>query len=314
MNLLQALYPLKVLMSKDSFLYKKIRTMYRKYMMNNNYLALLNHDFRAGTGYNLNLESPQTFNEKLQWLKCYYRDPLMARCADKVTARTFVKERIGGEHLIPIYGIYNKVEEIDLEELPDRFVLKTNHASGQVIICKDKHRMDWKNEFKKLKGWLESNYYYESGEWIYKDIQPKIICERLLDENISDYKFYCFSGKPEILLICFDRPYNLTMNYYDMNFNFLKVKQSSDNNSKQVNMPKKFELMKSLAAELSAPFPHVRVDFFAIDDQVYFSELTFFDSNGMEAFEPVEWDYRLGSMIELPKQNVFDNCAESRRI
>ena len=112
MNLLQALYPLKVLMSKDSFLYKKIRTMYRKYMMNNNYLALLNHDFRAGTGYNLNLESPQTFNEKLQWLKCYYRDPLMARCADKVTARTFVKERIGGEHLIPIYGIYNKVEEI----------------------------------------------------------------------------------------------------------------------------------------------------------------------------------------------------------
>lgn len=96
MNLLQALYPLKVLMSKDSFLYKKIRTMYRKYMMNNNYLALLNHDFRAGTGYNLNLESPQTFNEKLQWLKCYYRDPLMARCADKVTARTFVKERIGG--------------------------------------------------------------------------------------------------------------------------------------------------------------------------------------------------------------------------
>ena len=98
----------------------------------------------------------------------------MARCADKVTARTFVKERIGGEHLIPIYGIYNKVEEIDLEELPDRFVLKTNHASGQVIICKDKHRMDWKNEFKKLKGWLESNYYYESGEWIYKDIQPKI--------------------------------------------------------------------------------------------------------------------------------------------
>ena len=263
MNLLQALYPLKVLMSKDSFLYKKIRTMYRKYMMNNNYLALLNHDFRAGTGYNLNLESPQTFNEKLQWLKCYYRDPLMARCADK------------GEHLIPIYGIYNKVEEIDLEELPDRFVLKTNHASGQVIICKDKHRMDWKNEFKKLKGWLESNYYYESGEWIYKDIQPKIICERLLDENISDYK-----------------------NYYDMNFNFLKVKQSSDNNSKQVNMPKKFEFMKSLAAELSAPFPHVRVDFFAIDDQVYFSELTFFDSNGMEAFEPVEWDYRLGSMIE----------------
>lgn len=303
MNILQILYPLKDFISKDSFLYKKARYYYRKYMIKHNYIALLKHDFRAGTGYDLNLESPQTFNEKLQWLKCYYRDPLMALCADKVQARTFVKDKLGEQYLVPVYGIYNRVEEINLGELPNQFVLKTNHASGQVIICKDKNKINWNYEFNKLKHWLNSNYYYESGEWVYKDIQPKIICEKLLGEEVNDYKFYCFSGKPEILLICFDRQYNLTMNYYDMNFNFLKLKQISDNNLKQVDIPKKFELMKSLAAELSASFPHVRIDFFMIEDQVYFSELTFFDSNGMEPFEPVKWDYKLGRMLELPKRN-----------
>lgn len=295
-------YIFKNIIPKNSYIYNKIKEIYRYYMIKYKYIDLLKHDFNKCLGYELDLDCPKTFNEKLQWLKCYYRDPLMEICADKIAVRDFVKETIGGKYLTPIYGIYNTPEEINFNNLPSAFVLKTNHASGQVIICKDKNNSDLKEIKRKLKKWLKINYYYLTGEWVYKNIKPKIICEKLLDENITDYKFYCFNGIPKILLVCTDRANDVRMNYYDMNFELLPFKQKSQNSLEKIEMLYEFETLKDLASKLSKKFPHVRVDFFVVKGRIYFSELTFFDSNGMEAFQPCEWDYKLGSYLILPSK------------
>ena len=304
MKILDLVYNFKNFIPKDTYIYKKIKEKYRYYMIKHKYIELLKRDFKSCVGYELNLDNPKSFNEKLQWLKCYYRDPLMEICADKIAVRNFVKKSIGEKYLTPIYGIYNTPEEIDFNKLPDSFVLKTNHASGQVIICKNKININ-KNKIKyQLKKWLTTNYYYLSGEWVYKNIKPQIICEKLLDDNITDYKFYCFNGEPKILLVCTDRANEVKMNYYDMDFNLLPfIQKANNNNLEKINIPEKFELLKQLSQKLSKNFPHVRVDFFVVKNKIYFSELTFFDSNGMEAFNPVEWDYKLGSYLILPKVN-----------
>lgn len=303
MKLLNLVYNFKNLIPKNTCVYSKIKEKYRYYMIKFKYIELLKHDFKKCVGYELNLDNPKTFNEKLQWLKCYYRDPLMELCADKVAVRNFVRDTIGEEYLTPIYGIYNAPEEIKFDKLPDSFVLKTNHASGQVIICKDKQKINFNKIRLQLKKWLTTNYYYLTGEWVYKNIKPQIVCEKLLDENIADYKFYCFNGEPKILLICTDRVTEVKMNYYDMNFKLLPLKQKAKNNLAKMHIPDNFEVLKQLSKKLSKKFPHVRVDFFVVENKIYFSELTFFDSNGMEPFNPVEWDYKFGTYLKLPKAN-----------
>lgn len=303
MKLSDLVYNLKNLIPKNTYVYNKIKEKYRYYMIKFKYIELLKRDFKKCVGYELNLDNPKTFNEKLQWLKCYYRDPLMELCADKVAVRNFVKDTIGEEYLTPNYGVYNAPEEINFDKLPDSFVLKTNHASGQVIICNDKRNIKINKIKLQLKKWLTTNYYYLTGEWVYKNIKPKIICEKLLDNNITDYKFYCFNGEPKILLICTDRTNEVKMNYYDMNFKLLPLKQKAKNNLAKMIRPDNFELLKQLSKNLSKQFPHVRVDFFVVKNKIYFSELTFFDSNGMEPFNPIEWDYKLGSYLNLPKAN-----------
>ncbi|PWM78594.1 MAG: hypothetical protein DBY32_03690 [Phascolarctobacterium sp.] len=151
MNIIKTLYNLKYIIPKESKIYNDIKSIYRYLMIKYNYVGLLKHDFKACVGYELNLENPKSFNEKLQWLKCYYRDPLMEKCADKVAVRDFVEKVIGAEYLTPVYGIYNSPDEIDFDKLPDKFVLKTNHASGEVIICNDKKKL----EINKIKAQLK---------------------------------------------------------------------------------------------------------------------------------------------------------------
>ncbi|NLH44890.1 MAG: glycosyl transferase [Acholeplasmataceae bacterium] len=266
------------------------------------YMYTLKNDFRQRVGYELNLEDPKTFNEKIQWLKINYRDTMMPFCADKVAVRDYISEKIGENYLVSLHGIYKNIDEIDFDNLPNAFVLKSNHASEQIIICKNKKDLDCNNTIAEMKNWLDTNYYYSGGEWVYKNISPLIICEELLVGEIIDYKFMCFNGKPKLMFTCSERNKSLKVTFFDMEFNkmpFIRKYPCADN----IKKPENFNKMKELSEILSKRFPFVRVDFYENNGKIYFGELTFFPGNGMEWFEPVEWDRKLGDMLELSKVN-----------
>lgn len=264
--------------------------------------------FKQAVGYELNLENPRTFNEKIQWLKVYYRDPLITKCADKYLVREYVKEKIGEEYLIDLLGVYDNASEINFNNLPDKFVLKVNHGCGQNIICKDKKTLNIKEAIDKLNKWMrpESNHYYFNYEWSYKDIRPKIVCEELLEDKnkkgeIEDYKIVCANGKAKFVYVCTDRQLDLKIDFFDLDWNKLPIKKGHENNTQKIEKPKKFKEMLKLAELLSKPFPLVRVDLYEVNGQIYFGEMTFSPGNGTVPFTPEEWDYKFGDMIILPR-------------
>lgn len=263
--------------------------------------------FRAKMGYPLNLENPKTFNEKLQWLKLHDRKPLYTTLVDKYAVRQYIADKIGEEYLIPLVGgPWNSADEIDFDSLPEQFVLKCNHDSGGVIICKDKSSFDRKAAIKKLNGKLKKNYYKSGREWPYKDVKPCIIAEQYMEDNNGeqrDYKIYCFSGKAVFVLITtdrMDRNKTTCYTYFDMDFNMLPFYNSGPHSKTPLEKPKSYELMKKISETLSRNMAHVRVDLYDIDGKVYFGELTFYDSSGMAPYDPPEWDETIGSWIELP--------------
>ena len=270
--------------------------------------SILEVQFERCTGKKLDLDNPKSFNEKIQWLKLYYRNPLMTKCADKIGVRDYIREKIGEEYLVPIIGIYKTPDEIDFETLPNQFVMKVNWGSGQNIIVTDKSKLDVKKAKAQLAEWLkpESNHYYDFLEWCYKDIEPKIIIEEFIEEldgSLYDYKFFCCNSEPKFLFVGIDRQTDLKFNFYDIDWNLLPFKQHYEVSSKKINPPQNFDKMKKLAQILSKDFPFVRVDFFEVKGKVYFGELTFYHFNGTEVFEPDEWDYKLGELIALPNMN-----------
>jgi len=256
----------------------------------------------------LNLNNPQTFNEKLQWLKLYDRNPLYTTLVDKYAVRQYIADTIGEEYLIPLIGgPWKSFDEIDFKALPNQFVLKCTHDSGGIIICKDKNKFDIKEAKLKLSRRLSRNYYYHCREWPYKNVPPQIIAEKyMVDESgteLKDYKFFCFKGVPKAMYIVSDTASELEetkIDFFDMDFNHLPFTHRYPNAKTPPQCPLSFEKMKKLAAELSNGLTHVRVDFYDINGKVYFGELTFFDYGGMVQFEPEEWDYIFGSWIELP--------------
>ena len=262
--------------------------------------------FRLHMNKWMDFDNPQTFNEKLQWLKLNDRNPLYVSMVDKVDAKKYVASIIGEEHIIPTLGVYNSFEEIDFDKLPNQFVLKCSHDSGGVIICKDKSQLDMDNARKVLSNGLKRNYYYQTREWPYKNVKPRIIAELfMVDESgieLKDYKYYCFDGKVKMMFVATGRPYDTRFDFFDTNFNHLPVKQGYDWADKPISKPLGFDEMISLAEKLSKNIPHVRIDFYDINGQIYFGEMTFFDSSGWTPLEPVEWDYKMGSWINLPKQ------------
>ena len=262
--------------------------------------------FRLHMNKWMDFDNPQTFNEKLQWLKLNDRNPLYVSMVDKVDAKKYVASIIGEEHIIPTLGVYNSFEEIDFDKLPNQFVLKCSHDSGGVIICKDKSQLDMDNARKVLSNGLKRNYYYQTREWPYKNVKPRIIAEQfMVDESgieLKDYKYYCFDGKVKMMFVATGRPYDTRFDFFGTNFNHLPVKQGYDWADKPISKPLGFDEMISLAEKLSKNIPHVRIDFYDINGQIYFGEMTFFDSSGWTPLEPVEWDYKMGSWINLPKQ------------
>ncbi|MBR2443433.1 MAG: glycosyl transferase [Rikenellaceae bacterium] len=264
--------------------------------------------FRLTMGRKLNLDNPQTFSEKLQWLKLYNRKPEYTQMVDKYGAKQYVSERIGEEYIIPTLGVWDSFDEIEFEKLPNQFVLKTTHGGGNtgVVICKDKNTFDKSSARKCLNASLKSSIYTRLREWPYKNVKRRIIGEEYMaDESgyeLKDYKWFCFSGDPKALYIATDRCVEgeeTKFDFFDADFNHLPFTNGHPNSPRPILKPQGFEKMKELAAKLSIGQPHLRVDFYDINGRIYFGELTFYHMSGIVPFEPEEWDHTLGSWIKL---------------
>ena len=269
------------------------------------YLKLL---YRLELGRRLDLNHPKRFTEKLQWLKLYDRNPLYPKLVDKLSVKEYVSKLLGEEYIIPTLGVWNRVEDIDWEILPDRFVLKTTHGGGGsgVVICNDKKQLDKDCAKGILTRSLKQNIYPTLREWPYKDIPHRIIAEQLLEKDpayndVPDYKFYCFHGVPKVLLIASNRFTSHNFDYYDMDFRLLDITSNMGNNSSvSRSIPPCFDEMKKVAEKLSQGFPHVRVDLYYSNNRVFFGELTFYDSSGFDNMSSDCIDLEWGNWIELP--------------
>ncbi len=262
--------------------------------------------FRKRVGYPLNLEKPRTFNEKLQWLKLYDHNPLYTKMVDKHEAKKYVADIIGEEYIIPTLGIWNHFDEIDLDQLPEQFVLKCNHDSGSVVICKDKASLDKKAAKKKLECGLRYNYYYRGGfEWPYKNVKPRIIAEAFMADDygtdLPDYKLMCFGGKVKCSFTCTGRntENGLHVTFYDREWQKMPFSRHYPAEERPMPKPENYEKMVELAEKLAAPLKFARIDFYDINGRIFFGEITFFPGNGTEEFNPEEWDAKIGDWLEL---------------
>lgn len=269
----------------------------------------LKKQWRAKFHRELNLDNPQTFNEKLQWLKLYDRKPVYTMMVDKFAVKEYVSNLIGSEYVIPCLGVWERFEDINFDKLPDQFVLKCTHDSGGLYVCKNKAAMNVEAVKKKLTGCLQRNYYECGREWPYKNVKPRIIAEQYMEDTetkeLRDYKFFCFGGVSKLIYIATDRQKEgeeTKFDFFDMQFSHLPIRNGHPNAAVPPQKPVCFDKMKELAETLSKDIPMVRVDFFEVNGKVYFGELTFSHLSGMTPFEPDEWDMILGSWIKLPQK------------
>lgn len=311
---------LKVFTRKVVTFCKRPQTMLEKLLQffspifnDKTYLKIL---FPLKLGYKLELKNPQTYNEKLQWLKLYYRRSIMTKMVDKFEAKKFIEERVGRQYVVKNFGVWNSFNEIDFNNLPNNFVLKTTHDQGGVIICKDKSTFDYKSAQIKLNKHLSKRHFYLTREWPYKNVTPRILAEEYLDSNsiFKDYKFYCFHGVPRVMYVSMGKAAGkMTIDYFDMNFNQLDIRRPNiDNSGKLIDKPRNFDLMINLSRKLSEGFPHLRVDFYELNQKLYVGELTFFQGGGLMPFIPAEWDRNFGNWIDLSqlKQRELQTLEE----
>lgn len=275
--------------------------------------VFLKRKFKATMGRELDLAAPKTFNEKLQWLKLYNRKPEYTMLVDKYLVRDYIREKLGKEYLIPLLGVWNTPEEIDFDALPDQFVLKCNHNSGVgMYICRDKSAMDIQKVKQELHRGLAQDYYLPSREWPYKNVPRKIICEKFMSDtpgatDFTDYKFFCFNGKVDCVMVCLERSSGDTKFYFfDENWKLKRLNIRGKNAPEGFTIPKPscMDKMFRIAAKLSEGMPFVRVDLYQSNDQIYFGELTFFPDSGFDANLLPETDAYFGSLIDL---NLINN-------
>ena len=265
--------------------------------------AFLRLQYRLKRRKPLRLDPPQTYGEKLQWLKLYDRQPVYTQMADKIAARDFVAARVGESYLIPEIARYDRAEDVDWAALPRRFALKCAHGSSANILCRDKEALDIPAAQKKITAWMRRNWFWASREWPYKNIPHRILVEKFLESETDvprDYKILCFSGEPKCIIVDFDRYTHHTRNYYDLNWQRLPVINRHPNYEGEVPPPKCLDEMLSVARALSRGVPHLRVDLYEVDGRVYFGEMTFFHGYGMEEYRPESFEYEMGGWIALP--------------
>lgn len=270
--------------------------------------------YKLAMNKKLNLKDPKTYNEKLQWLKLYDRKPEYTTMVDKVDVKDYVAKIIGEEYIIPTIGVYEKFNDIDFDKLPNQFVMKCTHDSGGLVICKDKFKLNINEARKKINYYLKRKYFYCWREWPYKDVKPRIIIEKYMEDesvgDLIDYKLFCFDGEVKALFIALDRsnPDEETkFDFFDSEFKPIALINGHPNSGKETKKPIQFEEMKQLASKLSKGISHVRVDFYIINEHIYFGELTFTHWSGIVPFEPEEWDYTFGSWIKLPENGINKN-------
>ena len=266
-------------------------------------------------GYCLDWEHPQTFCEKIQWLKLYNRKPEYTNMVDKYAVKEYVAGKIGLEHIIPTLGVWDKPEDIDWDSLPDQFVLKTTHGGGGggVVICKDKQTFNKTDAIEKLARSLAQDIYMNLREWPYKGVPKRIIAEKYLEERIADnrpstsdltdYKFYCFNGEPRYCQVIRDRHMKETIDFYDMNWNhmpFYGLNPVAKNGLNPVAKPVHLEIMIDIARKLSKGMPFARIDLYEISNKEYFGEITLYPASGLGLFTPIDWNTKMGELITLP--------------
>ena len=267
--------------------------------------SFIKWEYFSGMAKFPNLDNPKTFNEKLQWLKINDIHEEYAHMVDKATAKDYVRRIIGDKYIIPTLGIWDKFEDINFDLLPDQFVLKTTHDSGGVVVVPDKSKLDISYVSRKINKSLSNNYFLQHREYPYKYIRPRIIAETFManqnSHELTDYKFFCFNGKCKMLFVATDRSIgDVKFDFFDAEFKHLPFKQGHPWSDKILQKPKGFEEMIEISEKLSKGFPHLRVDLYNINGNIYFGELTFFHFSGNVPFVPQEWDYKIGEWLDLP--------------
>ncbi len=261
--------------------------------------------FRAHMGKKLDLKNPQTFNEKLNWLKLYNRKSEYTRMVDKYEAKEYVANILGDEYIIPTLGVWERVEDIDFDSLPNQFVLKCTHDSGGIVICGDKTKLNLEEAKETVRKALNANFYFMGREWPYKNVKKRIIAEQYMEDTeigeLRDYKFLCFNGEVKCSFVCSHRfsKEGLHVTFFDKDWNVMPFERHYPSVKEGVQPPKNYNRMVELAEILSKNIPFVRVDFYEVEGRIYFGELTFFPGCGWEEFNPYEWDKKMGEWIKL---------------
>ena len=298
---------LDVLLHKKGKLMLMLMPYYQRFLSDRTYIKMY---YLFSMGKRLDLNNPKTFNEKLNWLKLYDRNPLYTTLVDKYAVKHWVTERIGKQYVIPTYGVWNSFDEIDFDILPVKFVLKTTHGGGSVgvVICKDKSTFDKASARSKLESSMKISGYDTVREWPYKNVPRRIIAEKYINSEVStnglpDYKFFCFDGVVKALFVATDRAIgDVKFDFFDANFKHLDLYQRHPMSGKVISKPDSFEEMKYIASRLSKGLPSARVDLYYVNGKVYFGEITFFHHAGVVPFHPEKWDEIFGSWITLPEK------------
>lgn len=287
---------LVIRVGKNSFL---------KYMNDEKYLKM---SYKIHTGNELDLEHPQTFNEKIQWLKIHDRKKIYTLLADKCEAKNIVSNILGEEYIIPTLGVWEKFEDITWDSLPEQFVLKCTHDSGGLVICREKRKLDIETTKKIIMNSARRNYYWSGREWPYKNIKPRIIAEKYMiqgnESGLRDYKFFCFSGVPKMLYVSegLENHETAKISFYDLQGNELPFHRKDYKPlGRNIELPNNFNEMIKVAEKLAkyVDNPFVRIDLYSIRNRIYFSEVTFSPCGGNIPFDPEEWDRKLGDWIDL---------------
>ena len=303
MNFLSSNILKRIVTDKDyRFRNLAIRGVYKN-MSDREYLQRM---FKATMGYSFDIDHPETFNEKIQWLKLNDRNSLYPTLVDKFLVKKYVTDLIGAEYIIPTLSVWDNVDQIDFSLLPSQFVLKCNHNSGLgMCICKDKNTLNIKKTKEDLRKGLAEDYYSHGREWPYKYVKRKIICEQFMSDStgeLPDYKIHCFNGEPKLILVCKNRfsQSGVTEDFFSEKWEHLDVKRPNHScYPGSIKKPMKLELMFELARKLSQNTRFVRIDFYDIAGRVYFGEITFYPTSGFAKFEPEEYDRIFGDWITL---------------
>ncbi|MCL2247759.1 MAG: glycosyltransferase [Oscillospiraceae bacterium] len=291
--------------------YRKIRYAYMKRITSTeeDIIEVLCRRYKKVFGKPLNLSNPQTFNEKMSWSMIFDHDPLRSMLADKYLVRDFIRERIGENHLIPLLGVWEDARDIDFSTLPQRFVLKCNHASGLNIIVKDKSKLNIKKTCRTLNSWLKINHATYNLELHYANISPKIIAEAYMEDavlkgQLLDHRFICFNGEPHFVYVDIDwLSTTPSRNVYDLSWTLQPWRMKYPNTTTEHPMPTNFNEMVDIARKLCKGFSHVRVDLYNISGKIYFAEMTFAACAGRNRFIPSDYDAVLGELWTLPERN-----------